>query len=153
MLPAFGTTFCGNQGPRPVVDCIWQCTDGKVVVVVVVEFELVWHSRSTSSLHLPFGLRCSNIVSAGLNNGRVVIIPYLCISTYATVMSSLRLTGRARLWVKKEFLFFGVNFTSKMLLIPLSCRCLSEISLYSTMVDADCLFSLSYRKEFFQFNI
>ena len=53
--------------------------------------------RSTRSLSLPLGFRCANIGLAYLENGSVVIMPYLCMRANSTVRFSLRLMGTGRL--------------------------------------------------------
>ena len=90
---------------------------------------------------------------AYLENGCVVLIPYLCIKASSTVRSSLRLTGTGRLCVYTGFSFFGFNFTLKSLLMPMSRRWRAKISLYSIITSLSCCFSSPCMKESSLWNV
>ena len=76
--------------------------------------------RSTRSLSLPLGFRCANIGLANLENGSVVIMPYLCMRASSIVRSSLRLMGTGRLWVYTGLSSFGVRLTLNCVFNPIS---------------------------------
>ena len=73
----------------------------------------------------------------------MVIIPYLCIQARSTVRSSLRLIGTRTLCVNTSASVLGVNLTLKLLLMPMSRRCLAKMSLYSALTSPSCFRSLS----------
>ena len=91
---------------------------------------------STRSRNLPLGLRCAKMGLAYFENGRVVMIPYLCISANSTVRSSLRLMGTGRLCVYTGLSFLGVRHTLNWLFIPMSSRWRAKMSLNSFRVDS-----------------
>ena len=92
--------------------------------------------KSTRSLNLPLGLRCAKMGLAYFENGRVVIIPYLCISASSTVRSSLRLMGTGRLCVYTGWSFLGDRQTLNWVFIPMSSRWRAKMSLNSTKMDS-----------------
>ena len=90
---------------------------------------------------MPFGLRCAKIGLAYFEEGRVVIMPYLCFSANSTVKSSLKLIGTGKLCVYCGRSSYSINFTLKLLFIPMSSRWRAKISLYSTIVCSSCFLS------------
>ena len=88
--------------------------------------------KSTKSRSFPFGFFCANIGLAYFENGRVVIMPYLCNMANSTKMSSFRLIGAGRLWLYAEELSLSVNFTLNSSFMPISNRCRAKMSWNST---------------------
>ena len=76
-----------------------------------------------------------------MENGKVVIMPYVCIKASSTVKSSLRLIGTGRFCVYIGASILTVSLTLKLLLMPMSRRCLVKMSLYSTITSSKCFHS------------
>ena len=90
--------------------------------------------RSTNSLSLPLGFRCANIGLAYLENGSVVIMPYLCMEANSTVRSSLRMIGTVRICVYTGLSSCGVRLTLSCVFIPISSLWRAKMSWNSTIV-------------------
>ena len=91
--------------------------------------------RATNSLSsLPLGFRCANIGLAYLEDWRVVIMPYLCMSASSTVRSSLRFIGTGRLCVYTGLSSCGVRLTLNCVFILISSLWRAKMSWNSTMV-------------------
>ena len=95
---------------------LWVVSDrvltGWLLLTYSSVMRLLIFPRSTMSLRRPLGLRRAKIGLACLENGKVVMIPYLCRWASFTVISHLRLIGVGRLWPKAGLSSFGVSFTS-----------------------------------------
>ena len=109
---------------------------GWLLLVYNSVMRLLIFPRSTKSLRRPLGLRCAKIGLAYLENGKVVMIPYLCMSANSTVISSLRLMGVGRFWLLAGLSSFGVSFTLNSRFMPMSKRCLAKMSWISTRISS-----------------
>ena len=90
--------------------------------------------RSTNSLSVPLGFRCAKMGQAYLENGSVVIMPYLCMRASYTVRSSLRWIGTGKFCVYTGLSSCGVRLTLNCLFIPISSLWRVKMSWNSTMV-------------------
>ena len=106
--------------------------------------------KSTKSLSFPFGFFCANIGLAYFENGRVVMMPYLCNMASSTKMSSFRFIGAGRLWLQAGESSSGVNFTLNSSFMPMSNLCRANISRNSTSNSSIFSFSSGVRVESFQ---
>ena len=92
--------------------------------------------KSNSRRSFPLGLRCAKMGLTYFENVRFVMIPYRCISASSTVRSSLRLLGTGRLWVFTGLSFLGVRHTLNWVLIPMSRRWWTRMSLNSLLMES-----------------
>ena len=108
--------------------------------------------RSTRRRNLPLGFLCAKMGLANFENGKTVMIPYLCIRVSSTIRSSFRCIGTGRFWLQTIFSSFGVSFTWNSVFIPISILCLANMSWYSTRISSTTCFLISVSSVWVQSN-
>ena len=101
----FGQWYASEQSSlqkffsRHVLCGVCQVLTGWLLFMYLWDIKLLIICKSMRRHNLPFGFLCAKIGLAYLVNVIMVIMPYLCSKSNATVISSLNMIGVGRLWL------------------------------------------------------
>ena len=92
--------------------------------------------KSTSRRSFQLGLRWAKMGLAYLENGRVVMIPYLCFRASFSVRSFRRFMGTGKFCVYTGLSYLGVKHTLNCVFIPMSRRWRAKMALNLSVIGS-----------------
>ena len=126
---------------------------GCLLLMQSSEMRALIFRKSTRRRSFQLGLRWAKMGLAYFENGRVVMIPFLCFRASSTMRSFWRFMGTVKLCVYSGLSFLGVKHTLNCVFIPMSRRWRAKMALNLSVIDSRFSRSSSVISESFHLNI